>query len=224
MRMTCKRFNLLIIDDYFKSEWIIYNINSFYNFQLFKLGFTFFNLQVINNIKNIKKIINKDCIMRAIYHIAHDLHRTEIHENRIKAFQIFKILDNNYFLGTYYDYGLANIKMNNEKAKEHYKLAISQDSKLYSNISKNRLAILKMKNLKKDNSEKYNKECLDITNLLHESANFGNISSCYLYGDILFHGKLNNPKCIYSAFKYIKEASKNNNEEAKLLLKKYYSL
>ncbi|CAG8718610.1 6358_t:CDS:1, partial [Scutellospora calospora] len=104
---TSRRFCLIIRDSHFRFRWLVLNYNHFSKENLIRFGRTFFNVELIKMIiDNKNKFIDEDKKIETIFfHVAYNLHKTENHDNRVKALSIFEIIDSQYWLGYYNEWG-----------------------------------------------------------------------------------------------------------------------
>ncbi|CAG8706831.1 12595_t:CDS:1, partial [Cetraspora pellucida] len=121
-----------------------------------------------------------------------ELHKTQIPENRLKAFEIFKEIDANYWLGYYHQYGYANLKIDENKACDYYKLATDENNA----DATYRLASFELKKIATINDDYKKNYCSYVTSLFKKAADLNHLEACYQYGDILVNGKLRNKKDI----------------------------
>ncbi|CAG8786958.1 9438_t:CDS:1, partial [Cetraspora pellucida] len=142
------------------------------------------------------------------------LHKTELPENRLKAFKIFEENKCNYWLGYYHEQGYANLKIDIKKACNYYLLAVLEDNA----DAAYRLTAFKLKENTFNTEEEKTFNKLFITLLFKKSADLGHIDACFNYDDILVNGKLENKKDIETGKKYLIRASGKDHEKAYNLL------
>jgi TPR repeat protein len=145
------------------------------------------------------------------------LHNTNLFKNQLIAFYIFKELNNNFWLGYYYEQGYAGLKIDYEKAEKYYIIDSLNDNPnaMY------KLAILKINNFKYDNEYEKKLENTYISTLLKKSAMLGNLDACFHYSNILFYGKLNNKIDKLTALFFLKYAAERGHKNSIILLYQY---
>ncbi|CAG8478208.1 11661_t:CDS:2 [Scutellospora calospora] len=123
---TCKKFYKLIINTQFKFDWITFHYKSLSDFEVFQLGFTFFNSELIKKLQEKKELFVEDGRENIIHNIsvlAFFLHKTHELNNEMKALRIYKDLNDYYMIGYYYRHGYGGLKIDNKKADEYYALS-----------------------------------------------------------------------------------------------------
>ncbi|CAG8747761.1 14294_t:CDS:2 [Cetraspora pellucida] len=140
-----------------------------------------------------------------------ELHKSEIHENRVEALKIFREIKQLYWIGYYHHYGYGGLEINIDKAMKYYHIA---------SLENNAEAMIRLSNLIIGKNQEENEEEIKninrilATTLLKKSAELGHVIACYQYGDILINRKLGNEKKLLNGYTYMKKAADNNHEKA----------
>ncbi|CAG8605385.1 4711_t:CDS:1 [Scutellospora calospora] len=114
LKITCKRFNDIIIDSFFKFQWFLSYHETILKDEIITLGF----ISLMKEINKEKKIFDDNDVF--LTRIAINLHKSGLQENRKKAFKIFKIIKYYRWIGEYYENGFGVVKINKKKASEYY--------------------------------------------------------------------------------------------------------
>ncbi|CAG8605403.1 4712_t:CDS:1 [Scutellospora calospora] len=211
---VCKRFKIIIVNPFFKIEWLSYH-------NLTSRNHTFFDRETIETIK-IK--FTKEFVTR----LAMNLHITNSLENRKKAFEIFNKINCNLWLGYYYQHGYHFVEIDEDKALKYYHMASNEDQSEKDILQEAllRKTILMMRNEKKVIDDKIvdidKDDKIQITNTFKEIAEFGNVEASFIYGTILISGKLDNEIDLLKGSNYIFYAASSGHRDAKTFLNKIY--
>ncbi|CAG8458354.1 6321_t:CDS:1 [Scutellospora calospora] len=170
------------------------------------------------NNKN-KFIDDNKNIERILLHIATNLHTTKKDDNRVKALSIFKIIENQYWLGYYYQQGYGSLEIDETKAMEYLKKSIHIEN--YPDaMCRYAIHLIKTSERKEDGKIKDKEIQFEITHLFRKAALLNNNDGCYFYRDIIYNRKLGNEANKLEGFTFINQAAEKGHDKAKLLLEK----
>ncbi|CAG8479756.1 9939_t:CDS:2 [Scutellospora calospora] len=201
--IACKCFSRIITAPVFKTKWFILYHESFSYSDVLRLGFNFFDIEVIKLLIGKKDLFIIHDIMDIALCIAIDLHKTQSDKNRVLSLEIFTLIDCKHWIGYYHEQRYGRLKINKEKAIEYFRLSAYEENN--SDVIYRYAGYIINTNKNKEKLER--DKCKEITDLFRKSADLEHIDSCYIYRYILYEGKYGNKKDTLKGYKYLKSAA-----------------